>query len=893
MIGRIRPLLEHLRLEWRVAILVLLLGLLIGKLFDHYQQARLEQALNDQLRHQQQQTLNSAQALVYTHFRLTQRLLDQFAHRPAVEQRLSDQATDSLHRWAPPIDSWRGILYPDCFRLYDNQERIVATWIVDPAEGCPRNGRNPLQLLDAGSQLRVQTLNNGQTWLQVFAPVPSSQGGSAGWLELTIHLDPPFLQTLFGKLLPNDSVLALVNNEGIVIAATTPDIPTGVPTDRHLEAYYAGNIDFLDEGDWDNLIGIGIWIRRSLLYRIEQEALELAATQRLALSATYIALLVLIAHLLTRRIQQLRNKIRDFATHLLDETPSGEPQGHDIFRQTESELQHLLSAVEEDRATQLIQHQIAAAREQLELMERMANHLGVGLLAHGDIGTGDPLNSVMRRYLAELPSGAALALTHAGDNPRVTVHDIHGHRRIFEIIDMGIAPADQRHIYLVRDATHEHRQREELEHLALHDVLTGLPNRKLLANRIEVLSRNARRKKQPFCLLLFDLNDFKTINDHFGHSIGDQALIEIAQRFSPLLREQDSFARLGGDEFAILLPETDLRGARTLAHRMLDEQREHPLFIGGTPYEIGLSIGAVCCPEHGCDMERLLARADIAMYHAKRKRLGYAEFSNDLEKQDAERLHLHTALRKAILEERLELVYQPLWDPVSHTVHGWEALARWTHPQQGPVPPDVFIPLAEKTGLINELTELVLQRALEDCARWRAAGISGGVSINLSALDLLNPELPAKLETLTRENSLEAPLVTIEITESVLMQDPPMTSDILEKLDQKGFWSAIDDFGSGYSSLAYLQKLPVHELKIDRAFIDAAVDNTISRNIVEGILTLARSLHLNVVAEGVEDTRTARWLIERGCDYLQGYAIGRPIPLEDVLRWQQPDGMAS
>ena len=844
------------------------------------------------------QTLKTAQALAYTHFRLIQRLLDQFARQATVQRRLlADRKNSKAADWVPPSDTWRGILYPDCFRLYNAKKTIVDKHIIDPTEGCPPLKGNNAHLLDGVSQLRIEVLANGQAWLQAFAPVSSPTGLTHGWLELAIHLDTPFLQTLFGKLLPADSALAIVDGEGTVIAATDPRIPPGQKPGTPLEGFQAGEADFLDEGDWDNLIGISVWVRHDMLNQLEQEVLRLAATQRLTLSAAFITFLIVIAHLLAQRLQHLRNLIRRFAVGFIDEVPEHETRTHDILRQTESDIQQLFTAVEETQAAQQIQKQIEAAREQLELMEHMANHLGVGLLANSGRHGGEPLNNVMRRYLEELPPGTDTALlTAAGSdncNGQVVVHDIHGHKRIFEVLYMGPGPIDQRQIYLVRDSTREHRQQEELEHLALHDVLTGLPNRKLLTDRIEMLSRNARRNKQPFCLLLFDLNNFKAINDHFGHSTGDRALIEIAQRFSSLLREQDSFARLGGDEFAILLPETDLEGARNLALRLLENQRQHPLIIGDTPYEVGLSIGGVCCPEHGFDMERLLSRADIAMYHAKRKKLGYAAFSSELEEEDAKRLYLHTSLRDAIIHECLDLVYQPQWDPISKTVHGWEALARWEHPQHGPIPPDIFIPLAEKTGLIHDLTRLILRRALADCARWRAAGVSGGVSINFSTLDLLDPDLPEKLESLTLEAGLEPPLVTIEITETALMQDPLKSANILERLDARGFWVAIDDFGSGYSSLAYLQNLPVHELKIDRAFIDAARDNVASRRIIESLLTLARSLHLNVVAEGVEDNGIARWLTERGCDYLQGYAIGHPMPLDELLRWQRPDRLAS
>src|SRR5215218_6973394 len=405
------------------------------------------------------------------------------------------------------------------------------------------------------------------------------------------------------------------------------------------------------------------------------------------------------------------------------------------------------------------------------------------------------------------------------------------------------------------------------EHQSLHDALTGLPNRTLFRDRIEQAITSGRRADVASAVMLIDLDHFKEINDTLGHHAGDRLLEEVAHRLERSLGERDTVARLGGDEFGVLLPALRRPGdANVVARQLLAGLRE-PFSIEGLTLEVDASIGMACHPAHGTGVETLIQRADIAMYSAKEGGGGHAMFEPRLDRFSPRRLSLAGGLRQAIQNGEITLFFQPKAELATGTVVGVEALARWEHPRLGLVGPTEFVPIAEQTGLIAPLTSYVLDTALRQVREWRDEGRELSVAVNLSA-----------------RSFLDAQLLEIEITESMLMLDPGRAQAVLERLSRIGLTLSVDDFGTGYSSLANLKRLPVDVIKIDKSFVmDMAIDAS-DAAIVRSTIDLAHNLGLRVVAEGVESHQSWTRLTELGCDLAQGFYVSRPLPAPDLAR---------
>jgi diguanylate cyclase (GGDEF)-like protein len=442
------------------------------------------------------------------------------------------------------------------------------------------------------------------------------------------------------------------------------------------------------------------------------------------------------------------------------------------------------------------------------------------------------------------------------------------------------------------------RQAALTRHQALHDALTGLPNRVMLRDRGERAITTARRHGGNVGLLLIDLDRFKDINDTLGHHQGDALLRAVATRLASVLRASDSVARLGGDEFAVLLPDLRVsdRAAATVAQKLLDALRQ-PFMVDELALEVDASIGIAVSTDHQADVDTLLQRADVAMYVAKQTHAGAVEYASELDVNSTRRLALLADLRRAIEQRTLAVHYQPKVDLASGEVQGVEALVRWDHPQFGPIPPTEFIPLAEGTALIHSLTTLVLETALRQQRDWKAGGHDLSVAVNLSARSLLDVDFPERVSALLTTHGVNPARLVLEITESTLMTDPARAQRVLRALDALGVRISIDDFGTGYSSLARLKELPVHELKIDRAFVTSMQTIHSDAVIVRSTIDLARNLGLAVVAEGVEDRSVLNELSDLGCDAAQGYYLSRPVPAAEFLTWleeqQRPEHQAS
>ena len=430
---------------------------------------------------------------------------------------------------------------------------------------------------------------------------------------------------------------------------------------------------------------------------------------------------------------------------------------------------------------------------------------------------------------------------------------------------------------------------EHLQLVATTDTLTGLPNRTLLHESLLKALRPGPRGVPLLALLLLDLDSFKQVNDTLGHHAGDLLLRQVTTRLQEALAGAGTLIRLGGDEFAVVLPGVDAEGAASLAQRC-SRIFAAPYLLDGQALHVGGSIGVALAPDHGQDANMLLRCADVAMYVAKRRHSGHALYTPAEDHHSPHLLQLAGGLQEAIRRDGLCLYYQPKIRLETGQVCGVEALVRWHHPEHGLITPDQFIPLAEETGVIGPLTQWVLDRALHDCRRWMAVGLRLPVAVNLSMRNVQDSKLPELVSRLLARTGTPAAMLTLEITESLLMADPAAAMSVLIRLSALGLRLAIDDFGTGHSALGYLKQLPVNELKIDKAFVlNLSAQGTggmrTDRMIVRSVTALAHALGLDVVAEGVESQRTYELLGAMRCNVAQGYHVSRPLPVEEVEGW--------
>ena len=444
------------------------------------------------------------------------------------------------------------------------------------------------------------------------------------------------------------------------------------------------------------------------------------------------------------------------------------------------------------------------------------------------------------------------------------------------------------------------KREQEIRRLAYWDTLTNLPNRAQFVLLLDDALLEARKREEAVFVLMMDLDRFKHVNDVMGLSFGDALLRQVAGRLQLLLanRRQSSaqVARLGGDEFAVLLPASDLEAAQRMAAEIL-QALETPLSLEDQMVDIGAGLGIAGYPEHGSDGEALLRMAEVAMYAAKQRNDGAVVYDAAMDKSSEKSLSLLTELRNAIERNEFRLHVQPKIMLDTGKVVGMESLVRWVHPERGNVFPDEFIPFAEQTGFIRVLTRWVMERSAELCQELASRGHHLKVSVNLSTRDLLDQDLPAKFADLLVRHKLSPGSFCLEITESAIMDDPVRAQNTLERLSAMGVDLSIDDFGTGYSSLAYLKRLPVNELKIDKSFVLNMENDDGDTKIVRSTIDLGHNMGLRVVAEGIESEAVWRLLARMGCDQGQGYFMSRPIPGDQMIawleKWQAPVAIAA
>lgn len=491
----------------------------------------------------------------------------------------------------------------------------------------------------------------------------------------------------------------------------------------------------------------------------------------------------------------------------------------------------------------------------------------------GEYGSGDT-----ETQIEQLLARARLGLPHVFKRTRPN-------GSILEV--RGLPLADGSFVTIYTDVTEQHRAAEAIERLAHRDTLTGLANRYTLEARLDQLVADARRHDRRLAVMFLDMDNFKAINDTLGHSIGDQFLCEVARRLSGTVRDNDIVARLGGDEFVVVLAElVDTQDATSVAAKIIDSLSQ-PIALGSHALRTSVSIGICFYPQDGQDRGALMQSADIAMYHAKNAGKGVFHFFDAaMMTAAAKRLELERALREAVSQAQFVLHYQPQLDAASQRVTGVEALIRWQKSSGELVPPNEFIPLAEELGLINEMGDWALRTACHTLADWRQRGlINLTMAVNLSAVQLRNATLPQRIADALQASRLPGHALTLEITESVAMQDPLASIERLGLIRELGVRLAMDDFGTGYSSLAYLKRLPLDYLKLDRAFVQDLETDSNDAAICAATIGLAHNLGFSVIAEGVETQAQRLYLANLSCDVFQGYYFSRALPDEAAFEW--------
>jgi diguanylate cyclase (GGDEF)-like protein len=509
------------------------------------------------------------------------------------------------------------------------------------------------------------------------------------------------------------------------------------------------------------------------------------------------------------------------------------------------------------------------------LHEETASEVGLGRLVEvyvplRFVSSGPPAG-VFEIYLSYRPIAAVIA----SDERTIAMLVFLGLALLWAVLFRIVASASRR----------LRRQARENDRLARYDPLTGLPNRTLFRERVARSLADAKSGERAVAVLLLDIDAFKQINDTLGHGTGDEVLREVARRLQAQLPAEAVLARLGNDEYAILQPHAASLQAALATAAAAQAAMETPVTLGGVALNVEVSIGIALVPDHAENADTLLQRADMALDRARQRRGRVEVYSAEHDQSGPQRLALLGEVRPALERGEFVLFYQPKLDLRSGRVTSVEALLRWRHPQRGMVAPLEFISLIEQTALVGPVTLHVIDLALRQLSIWRTAGLELGISVNLSARNLHDPELAHQIEALLHSHAVPASALTVEVTESAAIADPETAVGVLDTLRSLGVGVSIDDFGSGHASIAYLARLPVTELKIDRSFVSCMCQSPRDEAIVRTTIDLGRHLDLHVVAEGIETAEVCERLAAMGCDTGQGYLISRPAPAEELTPW--------
>lgn len=903
----IRSINRRTSLTLKMSLVTIAAGVLIWFMFDMVQTRRLgnlfQDHLNRNLERQATQDRISFDMYVKAHLHSTKLFVSQKRFSDYIERQQwmkdSDVTVKKHQRppaWFPQMSILRTFARPRIVMLLDSQGGLRELY-HDKNDHLPLSLHKPSQsiIFKSRGQNFIAELDKA-TYLITSEGYVDSSGKERAVLMLASPIDDVFLSAATGDL-SEGHVTALLSSEKNprIISSSNPNIvPGGLALKEVAENYMVTGQEFFDYGSSEHNVRLVSLIAldnvRGLISTITSSDRRLRIIGLPVLIGTFVLLMFWV----TRRIQLLTRRIEDFSLRALGTKQEDFQKGDQLyslegrFNLLTEEVLEARDVMKREAEERLILEkknmQMAQKEKQLSLLQSVTQAVCVGVIRKTPHGL-KAINHQMEQFAKECGGLSIFDIGDANEQER-SLKDKNADNRIFNISCPDVFREDM--IYLVSDITKIREQTAALEHLAMHDSLTGLPNRALLQDRLQQAIFIGQRDNQQVALLMMDLDRFKDINDTLGHHIGDLMLKEVGARLPSVLRKSDTIARLGGDEFAIVLPATESEEAKQTTRKLL-EILEEPFVIEGHNLYVGASIGITCFPDHGKDASTLLKHADVAMYVAKSTQSGLSFYSPDHDQHSLENLLLMSDLRQAIENGELILHYQPKICCTSRRFIGVEALVRWNHPEHGFIPPDQFIHIAEHTGLIKPLTMWVINTGLKQCNEWKNSidALNIKMSVNLSVRNLQDLQFPEEVNELLRKWEIEHGYLELEITESAIMEDPDQAMEILTLLHKLGVQLSIDDFGTGYTSLGYLNKLPVNIIKIDESFVINMIMNDSDAMIVRSTIDLAHNLGLIVIAEGVESEEILISLNKLGCDSAQGYHICHPVPAEDFIDWIQ------
>ncbi len=797
--------------------------------------------------------------------------------------------------WLSGLPEMNMVAKPRFALLMDAGGKVREVYHVLPNEQLPREVlRHSKYLVSKSNGRSIMARLNDNSYIVASEKYNALDGSVKAVLMFVSPLDDYFLTSATGSISSGRIVAILSQGEDPhVLVSSNPDLmPAGMKLESLRMNYLMSGHEFQGYGVTGETIRLFSFVSMDKIDGLVTSILSSDQKLRIMGLPVIIISFVLFMFWITRRIQLLTFRISDFSQRALGVEPGSLQKGDQLYaleerfqKLTDEVLiarDHLKKEAEEKLLLEKKNMEMKQKEKELVFLQSITQAIGIGVLTVTDEGM-EAANQQME-VLAWLCGGLSQFDMNKAVDEEIVLIDRNDEERIFNISSPAIFNEEK--ICLVRDITEIRKEANALEHMAMHDALTGLPNRALLHDRLQQAIFVGQREEKELALLMMDLDRFKEINDTLGHHVGDQVLKEVGKRLPCVLRKSDTFARLGGDEFAVVLPSTDAEHAKQTALKLL-KALEKPFVVDDNDLHVGASLGIAFFPDHGEDAGTLMKRADVAMYVAKNNQSGMALYNPEHDQHSIKNLVLVSELRHAIARDELELHYQPKIDIKTGRIRGLEALVRWNHVQHGYINPDEFIPLAEYTGLIKPLTSNVIKTAMHQYMKWQQGGMDTGIviSINLSSISLLDMAFSEEVESLMKTYKVRPEDFEFEITESAVMADPEMALKTVNKLSGMGVRLSIDDFGTGYSSLAYLKKLPVDEIKIDKSFVMNMTNDESDEMIVRSTIDLAHNLGMDVIAEGVDSQEILNKLDELECDGAQGYYLCVPLPAEELVRW--------
>lgn len=766
--------------------------------------------------------------------------------------------------------------------LYHSRKDPLPSMLAEPPE----------HLFELANKQSFITLIEGMPYVVTSETMHDKTGVKIASLVLASPMDDEFLIATQG-LSNNGNIIAIMGtSRPVILVSSDPRaLPSGTYIDSIKKDYLVAGEAYFDYGSSALPIKFASFKSTVEVENLTSAILSGDRKQRVYAAIVFITSFMLVMLYITRRVQTLGKHITDYAHKTLKAQPQKFIDGDQLYG-LEQRFHHLIAEIAKARETMrrdasekilLVRKNIQEKDKQLQILQSVTETLGVGVITYENGGI-KTTNHQMEEFSTQC-GGLNVFDIYDKSYDELVLNDVQGNIRVFNVTKFNLGD-DEQIISLVQEVTELKAKTEALEYQAMHDDLTGLPNRSLMHERLTHAICNAQRDQKPIALFMMDLDRFKEINDTLGHHFGDLLLKEVARRLQVVLRDSDTVARFGGDEFSVLLSVPDESHAVLVANKII-EAIDREFTIENHTISAEISIGIAMYPAHGSDGNTLLQRADVAMYVAKQTHSGFAFYDQEQDPHSLNRLALMGELRQAIENDQLLLHYQPKIDMHTGRITATEALIRWQHPRDGFIPPDMFIPIAEQTGLIKPLTHWVLNEAIRQCARWRRDGYPINMSVNLSARNLQDNHLPMLVRNLLDSWGVNPEWLTLEITESAIMSNPLSAQQTLESLDNMGITLSIDDFGTGHSSLAYIKQLPVDEIKIDKSFVIEMTEDENDAVIVRATIDLAHNLGLKVIAEGVEDEEAYNTLEILGCDQVQGYFVSRPLEAGKLKKWMK------